>query len=147
MGNVAAPLFLFILIFTMVTAVTRLCDCSKCGQWRHAQIHSCVIVKRQEQWEANPRFYACEYIIGDIHNEESYTRTNNNNMYPGVGYAAVSSPLSLLSPTLFSSTPLSKVASLLRKSRAKQRSERTQRPTQSGGKSLLRPVFYYTFHD
>jgi hypothetical protein len=53
----------------------------------------------------------------------------------------------LLSPTFFSSTPLSKVASLLRKSRAKKRSERTQRPTQSGGKSLLRPVFSYTFHD
>jgi hypothetical protein len=71
MGNIAVPLFFFILIFTMVTAVTRLCDCSKCGQWRHAQIHGGAIVKRQEQWEANPRFYACEYIIGDIHNEES----------------------------------------------------------------------------
>jgi hypothetical protein len=97
MGNVAVPLFLFILIFTvvtMVTAVTRLCNFIKCGQWRHAQIHGGVIVKRQEQWEANPSFYTCEYIIGDIHNEESYARTNNNNMYPGVGYTAVSSPQS-----------------------------------------------------
>jgi hypothetical protein len=94
MGNIAVPLFLFILIFTMITSVTRLCDCSKCGQWRHAQIHGGAIVKRQEQWEANPRFYAYEYIIGDIHNEESYARTNNNNMYPGVGYTAVSSPQS-----------------------------------------------------
>jgi predicted nucleic acid-binding Zn-ribbon protein len=85
---------LFILIFTMVTAVTHPCDCSKCGQWRHAQIHGGAIVKRQEQWEANPRFYACEYIIGDIHNEESYARTNNNNMYPGVGHTEVSSPQS-----------------------------------------------------
>jgi hypothetical protein len=59
-----------------------------------AQIHGDAIVKRQEQWEANPHVYACEYIIGDIHNEESYARTNNNNMYPGVGYTAVSSPQS-----------------------------------------------------
>jgi hypothetical protein len=92
MGTVAVPLLLIILIFTMVTAVTRLCDFRKCGEWRHAQIHGGAIVKSQEQWEANPRFYACEYIIGDIHNEESYARTNNNNMYPGLGYTAVSSP-------------------------------------------------------
>jgi hypothetical protein len=94
MGTVDVPLLLIILIFTMVTTVTRLCDYSKCGEWHHAQIHGGAIVKSQEQWEANPRFYACEYIIGDIHNKESYERTNNNNMYPGVGVTAVSSPQS-----------------------------------------------------
>jgi hypothetical protein len=75
MGTVAVPLLLIILIFTMATAVTRLCDCSKCGEWRHAQIYGGAIIKSQEQWEANPRVYACEYIIGDIHNKESYAGT------------------------------------------------------------------------
>jgi hypothetical protein len=55
MGTVAVPLLLIILKFKMVTAVSRLCACSKCGEWRHVHIHSGAIVKSQEQWEANPR--------------------------------------------------------------------------------------------
>jgi hypothetical protein len=51
-----------------------------------------VRLSRVENREANPRFNACEYIIGVIQNEESYARTSNNNMHPGVGYTAVSSP-------------------------------------------------------
>jgi hypothetical protein len=92
MGTPAVPLLLIILILTMVTSVTQLCDCNKCGEWIHAQIHGGAIIKSQEQWETNPRFYACEHIIGDIHNEESYARTNNNNIILGLGYSAVFSP-------------------------------------------------------
>jgi hypothetical protein len=106
MGTLAVPLLLIILIFTMVTAITQLCDCNKCGELRHAQIHGGAIIKSQEQWEANSRFNACEYIIGDIHNEERYARTNNNNMYPGVGYTAVSSPESRANNTMVPSPPM-----------------------------------------
>jgi hypothetical protein len=91
MGTLAVPLLLITLILIMVTAVTQLCDCNTCGEWCHSQIHGGAIIKSQKQWEANPCYYACEQIIGDIHNEESYTQTNNNNMIPGVGYYAVSS--------------------------------------------------------
>jgi hypothetical protein len=104
MGTLAVPMLLIILIFTIVTALTQLCDCNKRGEWRHAQIHGGAIVKSQEQWEANPLFYACEYIIGDIH--ESYAKTNNNNIYPGVGYTAVSSPESRANSNMVPPSPM-----------------------------------------
>jgi hypothetical protein len=47
-----------------------------------------------ESWQANPRFYACEYIAGKVHNEESYLWLNNKYLLPGVGFASPSSPVS-----------------------------------------------------
>jgi hypothetical protein len=46
------------------------------------------------QWQANPRFYACEYIAREVHNEESYLRPNKKDLLPGVGFASPSSPVS-----------------------------------------------------
>jgi hypothetical protein len=48
------------------------------------------------QWQANPRFYACEYISGEVHNEESYLRPNKKDLLPGVGFASPSSSVSAI---------------------------------------------------
>jgi hypothetical protein len=72
----------------MVTLVTLICDCNKCGLWCETRVHGGQIVRTKKQWEANPRFFACEHIDGDLHIKETYLRPNQRAMLPGVGYAA-----------------------------------------------------------
>jgi hypothetical protein len=78
----------------MVSLVTPVCDCRKCILWRNAKVLGNRIITNMNQWQANPRFYACEYITGEVHNEESYLRPNKKDLLPGVGFASPSSPVS-----------------------------------------------------
>jgi hypothetical protein len=72
--------------------ITHLCDCNKCGEWRHTKVCGGAIVRRQKQWDANPRFYVCEQIDGNLHTEVTYMHPNKNNMLPEQGYIVVVSP-------------------------------------------------------
>jgi hypothetical protein len=76
--------------------LTPVCDCSKCILWRNAKVHGNRIIRNMNQWQANPRFYACEYISGEVHNEESYLRPNKKDLLPGVGFASPSSSVSAI---------------------------------------------------
>jgi hypothetical protein len=60
----------------MVTLVTPLCECNKCGMWCETPVRGGQIVRTMKQWEVNPRLYACEHIDGDVHSKETYLRQN-----------------------------------------------------------------------
>jgi hypothetical protein len=64
--------------------------------WRKAKVHSNRIIRNMNQWQVNPRFYACEYISGEVHNEEIYVRPNKKDFLPGVGFASPSSSVSAI---------------------------------------------------
>jgi hypothetical protein len=64
--------------------------------WRNAKVHGNRIIRNVNQWQANPRFYACEYISGEVHNEESYLQPNKKDLLPGVGFASPSSSVSAI---------------------------------------------------
>jgi hypothetical protein len=78
----------------MFSLVTPVFECSKCILWRNAKVHGNRIIRNMNQWQVNPRFYACDYIAGEVHNEESYWRPNKKYLLLGVGFYSPSSPVS-----------------------------------------------------
>jgi hypothetical protein len=62
--------------------------------WRNTKVHGNRIIRNMNQWQVNPRFYACVYISGEVHNEESLLRPNKKDLLPGVIFASPSSSVS-----------------------------------------------------
>jgi hypothetical protein len=84
----------------MVSLFTPVCDCSKCIMWRNEKVHGNRIIRNMNQWQVNPRFYACEYIADEVHNEESYLRLNKKDLLPGVRFSSPSSSVSAVGVAL-----------------------------------------------
>jgi hypothetical protein len=91
LGNV----ILILLLVTVVSPVTLLCDCNKCKLRRQAQVHYGSIGNSTKQQDSNPRCCACEHIDGGVHTEETCTIPNLLFKLPDIGCVAEpSSPVS-----------------------------------------------------
>jgi hypothetical protein len=58
------------------------CDCSKCKEWRSANIICEPKVHGMGQWECNPRWYKCKFVSKELHKtRESYTSVERGGLY------------------------------------------------------------------